>query len=177
MVDKEHEEVKVNCKMGSPPTDAITYSGFQRIKVFPGCRVQSRHFVLDGATNMYSQPHDIHIQIPNLHSLEDFKQLQQHLNVSLDQVNAITSQQALRIPDIDALFKKYEQSNVITLTLISSIVFVIGVLLTCFCFFKCCLPCYRSFRDSFQSQAPSTPRRPVESDDQEEIELQERRHW
>ena len=174
---KEVENIQISCSMGNPASDSISFQGFKQFTIFPGCRLQSQHFVLDGVTNTYSIPQDIHVQLPDFNRLEDFKSLQSHLNISLDELNSITSQQSLHINDIDALFKKYEQSNVITLTLLGAIFGTIGILLSCFCFFKCCLPCYRNLRDTFQSP-PVPPRsRPPEPGAEENIEMQSTSHW
>ena len=156
--------------------DSISFQGFKRFTLFPGCRLQSQHFVLDGVTNMYAVPQDIHVQLPDFQRLSDFQNLQSHVNISLSELNSITSQQSLHIKDIDALFKKYEQSNVFTLTMIGAIAGTIGIILTCVCFFKCCLPCYRSCRDSFQSPPP-LPRRQQGNDPEENIEMRSSSHW
>lgn len=173
---KEVESVQITCTMGNPSTDSISFQGFKRFTLFPGCRLQSQHFVLDGVTNMYAVPQDIHVQLPDFQRLSDFRNLQSHVNISLSELNSITSQQSLHIKDIDALFKKYEQSNVFTLTMIGAIAGTIGIILTCVCFFKCCLPCYRSCRDSFQSPPP-LPRRQQGNDPEENIEMRPSSHW
>ena len=91
------------------------------------------------------------------------------MNISGTELDQITSQQDLRIADINALFEKDSTERTLTITILGAIGATIGIILTCVCFFKCCVPCYKSLRKTKNKRSRSRPRY-----QQEEYEMEER---
>ena len=163
------KSVTLTCKMGKPPTAELTFKGFKRITLFPGCRFKSTDFVADGATNLYVEPHEFQITVPDVREIQEFQRLQHFMNISGTELDQITSQQDLRIADINALFEKDSTERTLTITILGAIGATIGIILTCVCFFKCCVPCYKSLRKTKNKRSRSRPRY-----QQEEYEMEER---
>lgn len=139
---KELNEAKMTCSMGLPQKDTITFKGFRKIRVFPGCRLETNQFIVDGANDYYTEPSELQMSLPSFDEVQQFKDMQQHLNNSIgtEHLDEIVSQKDLRVKDINGLFKKYAYTNTLTLSLIGGVVSMIGMFLFCCCFVKCCWP-------------------------------------
>ena len=145
------KRAKITCPMSKPPQDEITFSGFKRIRLFPGCRLTTNDFMADGVTNTYSTPHEIHIMVPDVEQINEFKALQQHLNLSSKSLDSIQSQKNLRIADINALFADEQWERTLTLSIIGGILGFVGIIFACCVWFKCVWSCLRKQRPRTRS--------------------------
>ena len=158
------KRAQIACPMSTPPKDEVTFQGFKRIRLFPGCRLTTDNFMADGVTNTYTSPHEIHITVPDVGQIDEFKALQTHLNLSSKSLDKIQSQQKLRIADINALFKSEQWERTLTMTIVGGILGFVGLILACCVWFKCIWPCLKK----------KSPRRSRNRSNSNDIPLQDR---
>ncbi len=136
------QQVTLTCKMASPPQVSYTFKGFQQFFLFPGCRLETPNYVVEGTTNLFSRPNTIHLQTPDIFSAPNFKALASRFNDTSD-LSLIHSQKALRIDDIEELFKNEATAWTWGIGLMGSLGFLLTCCIVCCCYYKVIRPCRR----------------------------------
>lgn len=157
----------LTCLDRSPSVRSTAFKGFRKFNLEPGCRLETPEFVIDGTTNLFSDPNLVRISYPNFDSNSLFRALSENLNVSNDALALVGSQKGLVIKDINALFDKESLTYKLSIGFAGAFGCMIAVCLMCTCYCKCIRPCLSSMAGTYSSirgaflPSPSPPASPA----------------